>query len=622
MPTLSPTCRLFALVAVTLAAAALCGCMSAQGYREKADDVAGEIIHEGQQAALGETEPFTIDTAERTLRRRLLEIQQLAVADDVSRGSDALEPIDHWPDDDYLDRDRPQPREVVDVEPNQPVALGLTDALQVAAFNSREYQSQKESVFQTALALDLQRNAFRNTYAGLINQVFTSELDADAADQTGIVTSPEVGVERQLQSGISLASRIIVDLAQMVRPDGAFSEGLFVDFSVTIPLLAGSGEHIVAEPLTQAQRNVLYALWDFDRFKRTFAVQVASDYLNVLQQLDRVDNARGNYERLIDSAQRSRALADAGRLSEIEVDQINQDVLSARDQWIAAQESYARQLDQYKITLGLPTDARIELKPAELRRLAERGREAMGADEAADAILAPPTADANDGQPRTASDRFRGRLELPETDVVRIALERRRDLRVRIEQVDDAKRDVVVAADALRPGLTLRGGGSFGDRRGVGSTDQPRAELRPETGSYNASLAFDFPWEKTPERNDYRNALIALEASVRDVQALEDQIKLALRNALRQLRQTRESFAIQARAVQLAERRVASTKLFLQAGRAEIRDVLDAEESLLDAQDALTDALVSYRVAELELQRDMGVLEVNQEGLWREYVAE
>ena len=64
-----------------------------------------------------------------------------------------------------------------------------------------------------------------------------------------------------------------------------------------------------------------------------------------------------------------------------------------------------------------------------------------------------------------------------------------------------------------------------------------------------------------------------------------------------------------------------STELFLKAGRAAIRDVLEAQEALVSAQDALTSALVNYRVAELELQRDMGVLVVNEEGLWREYEA-
>ena len=102
-------------------------------------------------------------------------------------------------------------------------------------------------------------------------------------------------------------------------------------------------------------------------------------------------------------------------------------------------------------------------------------------------------------------------------------------------------------------------------------------------------------------------------------QELEDQIKLGVRNDLRNLLQARESTKIQAQAVQVAERRVASTDLFLQAERAEMRDFLEAQESLVSAQNQLTAALVNYRVAELDLQLDMDVLEVSEKGLWREY---
>ena len=136
---------------------------------------------------------------------------------------------------------------------------------------------------------------------------------------------------------------------------------------------------------------------------------------------------------------------------------------------------------------------------------------------------------------------------------------------------------------------------------------------------YSATVSSDLPWERTAERNAYRGSYITLEQATRSVQDLEDKIKLSIRGALRTLAQTRETFVIQSRAVQLALRRVTSTDLFLEAGRAEIRDVLEAQEALVQAQDSLTAALVNYRIAELELQRDMGVLEVNERGLWREY---
>ena len=59
--------------------------------------------------------------------------------------------------------------------------------------------------------------------------------------------------------------------------------------------------------------------------------------------------------------------------------------------------------------------------------------------------------------------------------------------------------------------------------------------------------------------------------------------------------------------------------LFLEAGRAQTRDLLDAQESLVSAETDLVQSLVAYRVAELEIQRDMGLLDVSSEGLWSEF---
>lgn len=613
---------LFPIAAALGCLLALSACQqSGKDHRSAADKTADRIIADKQLDALGRNEPFTIETPADTLRRRLMLDQQLDSSHPASLGSDQLQPLEHWPKDDYLQRTRPEePKTLDNAAGATPIRLTLVDSLQVAARNSRAYQDEKESVFRAALAMDLEADDFRNTFAGLLQSAFSSDLGGDGA-VNGVEASADMSVERRLKSGASLSARIVFDVAQLLSQDRDNSLGLLADLSMTVPLLAGSGRHIVTEPLQQAERNVLYALWEFERFKRTLAVSVASSYLSVLQELDQVNNAQANYTRLIASMQRSAALADAGRLSEIQVDQVRQDVLRARNSWISARERYARALDQFKITLGLPTDAKIELDRDELERLAQSGRDAL---EKAGQNWEDSQFKVVDGKIilEEPTQRGHGKYELPEDLAIRTAFENRLDLRVTQGQVFDAQRGVVVAADALRPGLNLVLAATAGEGRSVGSATSENAQLRFSQGDYAAMLDFDLPWEKTAERNAYRNALIDLERSVRDLQNDEDQIKLQVRDALRSLREARESYAIQAKAVVVARRRVESTNLFLEAGRAEIRDLLEAEDDLINAQDALTAALVSYRVTELELQRDMGVLQVNEKGVWREYEPE
>jgi len=344
----------------------------------------------------------------------------------------------------------------------------------------------------------------------------------------------------------------------------------------------------------------------------------------VLEGLETVKNEEENYRNLIFSARSASRLADAGRLPKFQVDQANQDVLRARSTWIAAQQVYAASLDEFKLTLGIPVDARIELDGSELGRLAAMAEANLvkgntdGSPASLNGNLETESADAPI-EIVPPSREGGGPLEMDPMESIEIGLAHRMDLRILQGRVYDAQRKVVVAADALRANLTLLGAAQLGERRDLNSADLPNAQLRFDEGLYSAGLLLDFPWERTAQQDAYRNSFIVLQQAVRAVQEKEDEIKFQLRDELRNLLETRENYRIQTMAVDLAGKRVKSTELFLQAGRAQVRDLLDAQEALVSAQNALTSAIVNYRIAELALQRDMGVLVVDHKGLWNEY---
>jgi outer membrane protein TolC len=568
---------------------------------------------------MGHTEEFGIERPSDILRRRLLVGQSLPYSSDASLGTDKLRPIKHWPESGY-------PCAVssadvnIPVEPNKPVKLSLIDTLQVGARNSSEYQSQKEAVFQKALSLDLTRNTFRNIF----NAQVQSNLSTDTTGVetvTNLGTSGTAGVIRTLENGIDLSSTLAINLANLLTQGGASSLGLSADTSVSIPLLRGAGRHIVAEPLTQAEREVVYQIWTFERYKRTFAVGIAREYFNVLRQMDVVANAQQNYSSAIASARWSRRRADAGRIREIEVDQAVQRQLSARNSWISAQEQLKSRLDSFKNTIGLPTDARIELDPNDLEQLRGRANKTLEqirtAPQGQTSETAPPADAPVELVPASYEDA--GPLEMNEPVAVKLALENRLDLHVALGRVYDAQRQVVVKADALGAELTLNGRADFGGSPSASADD---VSLDFDKGRYTALLSLDLPIERTRERNDYRNSLIDLERATRSVQTLEDQIKSFIRSELRTLLESRESLKIQVQAVVVAEKRVRSSTLFLEAGRIQIRDLLDSQDALLAAQNSLTQAVVNYRIAELELQRDLDALKVNEQGLWQEFSPE
>lgn len=627
--------RVVSVLLLTGGACVVSGCTPGS-YRKQADKVAEEIIRQKQLQTFGQTQPFTIERPADTLRRRLMLAQELPHGSPAALSTRDLPLIKHWPKDDYLTRPTPADP-LAELGQPQVLRLNLFEALQVAAQNSREYQARKEGIYLDALDLDLARDEFRPIFSGGISSTVFRDLSGDA-NSTGVVTEPQLRLDQRFTNGARVSLSIVQSLANLLTGTKSSASGLAADASIALPLLRGAGEYVVTEPLTQAERNVAYDLLGFEQFKRTFAVSIATQYLSVLQQYEFLKIAEDSYRRFIITAARSRAMAEAGQLPPFQLDQALSDELSARESWISAQASFARNLDAFKVLLGLPPDALIELDRDELRsieRLVEQVLRIAPPPESQPAVTTFPTT-----QPLSRTALIRkleampkpsevvltppnpadaGPYALPEPEAIQLALENRPDLRVVRGQVYDAQRKVTVAANALEAGLNLRATGSAGSRVGVASVDRPDPTFRLDQGVYTAGIDLDLPLYRTPERNAYRATLIALEQAVRAYQAEEDNIKLAVRNRLRDLLEARESLKTQSQAVVVAERRVASTNMLFEAGRVEIRDVLDAESSLTRAKNALTAALVDYRVAELSIQRDLGLLEVNHEGLWQEF---
>ena len=142
--------------------------------------------------------------------------------------------------------------------------------------------------------------------------------------------------------------------------------------------------------------------------------------------------------------------------------------------------------------------------------------------------------------------------------------------------------------------------------------------LQFQQGLYSLGLNADLPLDRKNQRNAYRSALITFTKSQRDYENEVDNIKLQIRNAYRQLRERAESYRIQQLSLKLAEKRLENNRLLLDAGRADVRLLLDSQDALVNAQNSLTAALVNHTIAKLNFFRDIGVLQVRPDGMWEE----
>jgi outer membrane protein TolC len=352
------------------------------------------------------------------------------------------------------------------------------------------------------------------------------------------------------------------------------------DLTMTVPLLRGSGRDVVREPLTQAERNLMYAIRRFEHYRQTYAVTVANGYFGVLEYAQRLKNAQDNERRLAANSARAEMMFEEERrgMGLIEVAQARSDLLAAKEGIVAVRRTYEDRLDMFKLTVGLPPEARIELNYQEFEML-QQEIEAAANEEA--------------GGERVFPD---------EPDACAIALERRLDLAITRDALGDAERGLKVAADALRADVALTGTARATQTRTSDDSSFSGAE------SWGAGLRIDLPWNRRREQNAYKRQLIAIEQAKRDVEEREDTIKAAIRNGLRKLAAAEATYMIQVTALNVANLRVEMNTLSMELGRSTMRDVLEAQSTLLQAQNSLCAAVVGWRISELELRRDMGIL--------------
>jgi outer membrane protein TolC len=457
--------------------------------------------------------------------------------------------------------------------------LTLAQSVQIATENNRDYQKQKEQLYLKALDLTLVRHDFVRKWFGTVDAQYVRDREDEKIKSGAGVSGTKLGFNQLLADGAQISAGIAIDWVSFLTGDSRTTLGSLLSASIRQPLLRGAGRKIVQEKLTQAEQDALYQIRDFNRFRQTFVVSVVTDYYRVLQTRDSVTNAHNNYKRLVKLTEQLQMQAEAGRKKGFEVDQAKQNELRAWDSYVRTEQNYQQQLDEFKIRLALPTDAEIELDQNELKALAEKQ-------------VSEPD------------------YEL--TTSVETAILSRLDLANSKDQIDDAVRKVMVAADGLGAGLDLIGSA------GVSSGDDKRFErLRFQDDTYKLGIEADLPLDRKVERNAYREALISLEQRQRTYENDIDEVKLDVRQAYRRLREAAERYRIQKNSLELAKKRVESTSLLLDAGRAQTRDLLESEDAFLAAQNDLSSALVDHVIAKLSFFRDIGILQVQPDGMWQ-----
>ncbi len=499
---------------------------------------------------------------------------------------------DKWQDDfgikanytisDSNDPASPNDVEIAEMIPESRV-INLQQAVEIATKFNRDYQTQKESLYTSALNLTDIRHDYAYQWLGTIDATYTNEGEnASGVIEEGRVDSQlAVSKDYLLADGIQVSTNLALNWIRYLTGDPHTSLRSVLSATVAVPLLGAGAGRTAREALTQAERNVLYDIRTFNRYRKTFVVGIISNYYGVLQARDTVDITEASYKRQIESTNQLKMEVEVGQRAPSEADEAIQNLLSAENKLVRDRQSYEQALDEFKIRLSLPTDANIVLDQNELTALEEIG-------------ISQP--------------------DYTEAEAIEMALAWRLDLANTKDELDDAVRQLALAADGL--GIQLNLTGRAEDIESPTGSDFSR--LLFHQGDYSVGLGADLPFDRKRKRNEYMKTLISFQRRQRGYDNESENVKLDVRQAYRGLAVTEESYRIQKVGLELAIRRVEEQKLLLEYGRGTIRLLLETEDDLVQAQNDLTGALVNHTIAKMSFFRDVGILQVKPDGMWEQ----
>jgi hypothetical protein len=560
---------------------------------------------------------------------------------------------------------------------SRPYVVDPAMALKLALINNRPYQYNIEQIYQLALTVTLQRFAFMpQFYFGMspstgvagsqgvggsipspnyVDSFLYRTKVAPGGQSSTLSLGTIAGFGKAFSSGAKLAagfaSSVVFNFSSKNGRQPVVQSALPLSF--TQPFLSGGGRALTLEPLTLAERNLLYQIRSFARIRQEFVPYILTQanaldttgntvfepnigYLNVIQQIQQVENDRktlATFEQLF-NAFTEMAKGGGSGVAQLNVDQIDSQVQQRRQTLLTDVTAYRLLLDQFKSQIGLPPDLPIILdrgltdgfrdifneievwfthddrQPEELPGFVER------LPSLEEVIL--------DGRPVIAdADKWQ-----QQEDVLlaaeRIALENRFDLMNARATLYDIWRNLAVTANGLK--------GIFN----ITLTNQyltPTSTTNP-FGFLDQSKQFTLVWNaelplvRVSQRNAYRLAQITYRRQQRILQSLEDSIKFAVRNDIRNLILAAKSYDIQKSnlIVNLRQKDNAQRQIFAPPGAgdtggstqitAQTQALTSAQTTILGAQNSLVGFWVTYQQYRLALYKDLGTIPYDE---WEAY---
>jgi hypothetical protein len=582
----------------------------------------------------------------------------------------------------------------------KPYIITLEQAFTLALINSRFYQFQLEQLYLASLAVTLQRFAFTpQFFAGLTPLTSVPAVTPGATGSPGLSFSPvpinqflyrtrETGTPTSAMNLGTVAgfgkvfnsgAKLVAGFANQVvfnfigKNSSQPTVQSFLPLSLVQPFLRGGGRAVTLEPLTQAERSLVYQVRTFAQFRQQFLVTVlvggqvqvfgsligsagfsagitgnidpVIGFLNVLQDVQEIENDTKNiaaFEQLV-KVYRELIQGESSGLSQLQLDQVDSNLQTARSAMVTDKLTYRNDLDQFKIQMGMPPDVPLILDRSLTRPFAKTFNDI-------DEWQRDPRRDLTD-LPKIAAQLPKledvvidghsvlgvfgyHQQEVKKGDVSeyvnnedvleelmlaaeRTALERRLDVMNSRAGLYDAWRQIRVTANALRGVFNLTLTNQFITPP---TTTNPFAFLE-QAKQFSLVLNAELPLVRLNERNNFRAAMITYERARRTLMNVEDFTKYQVRSDIRSMQTNYLTYEIARRNLVLTIRQKdqafeqiiappAGAAQGTQQSQAAIQttNLINFQSQLLARENQLVMNWLTFELSRLTLYRDLGIM--------------
>lgn len=447
------------------------------------------------------------------------------------------------------------------------IRLDLRDAIRLAIRNNQRFLVEGENLQIQLLSLEALRHSWQPQVGPLSGAVSWSTAPGLP---NGINENATLGVSQKLPFGGTATAAWTHSGIQSPAPQSYAGTGIF---SMTQPLLRGSGYGLAVEDLVSAERRYVYAgrIREYNRV--LLHVSVVESYFGLLQREKAIVNFERNLERARRQALQAQIQESFGKVPRTDVYRSQLQVTRAESDLSLQREQLKIARDAFKIDLGLPPELDLELAPEKIEYRAL----ALTQEEASEAALQTNPAWLNAK-----------------------------------EAVEDARRALSIASNATLPKFDVTATYTWN------STAAPRPFGPWDSAIRDLTVvgAFEIPLDRYSIRRDYQTAVIVERQAERDFLRARDGVVRDVQSQLILLRQAELSMDFEIRAIRDAEKATRLAEFNYLREKAVNRDVTEAQDQLVLAQNNYEAALFSARISQLRLLNYIGRLHIDAEGEW------